>query len=275
MHWSRGTWQLSPHHTNNTEHCSLSYSENLSLQHSSLNTGCNPYYPGRETSKEMFLMSLNGRNQKHSFTIRLAGVRGLGLSWTKLWRIQVLLHIKGGQRPMSPEVPLQLMVLWVCGSGCGQLKKEKSRLWLLKNCTEVKLKQGNSWSWEQQEVTVPQQILQINTGDEKAKSKRAKTPFQNPTWSNWVSHKASYKVKISFKVTPSPKLSCGSYFEHLLSLVVVKVSKNSPWSSSADVSGCTGTEELQWGARGPAHSKCMAVPPFSASTKDLGMTWEL
>lgn len=56
---------------------------------------------------------------------------------------------------------------------------------------------------------------------------------------------------------------------------MVKVSEKPPSSSSADMSRCTGTEEVQQGARGPAHSRSMAVPPFSAGTKDLGMTGEL
>lgn len=101
----------------------------------------------------------------------------------------------------------------------------------------------------------------------KGKKWKSKNTIPKPKWTNWVSHKASYKVKLSVKVTPSPELSCGSYFAHLQSLVMVTVSEKLPSSSSADVSRCTGTEELQRGARGPAHSKCMAVPPFSASTK--------
>lgn len=52
--------------------------------------------PARKGSSEI-LTSLNGKNQKQNFTARFVGVRGLGLSWTKLWRIQVLLHIGGGQ----------------------------------------------------------------------------------------------------------------------------------------------------------------------------------
>lgn len=65
--------------------------------------------------------------------------------------------------------------------------------------------------------------------------------------------------KLSVQVAPSPKLSYRSYFEHLLSLAMLKGSEKSPSSSSADTS--TGTEELQQGAHGPAHNMGTALLP--------------
>lgn len=130
--------------------------------------------------------------------------------------------------------PLQLMVLWVCGAGCEQLKKEKSRLLLLKNCTEVKLKQGNCWSSEQQEVTVLQQVFQINMGDKKAKNGKEKPLFQRDKTPqrdklSELQH-CQLQSKLRVQVTPSPKLSYRSYFKHLLCLAMLKGSEKSPSS---------------------------------------------
>lgn len=165
--------------------------------------------------------------------------------------------------------PFQLTVLQVCGWEREQHKKEKSRLLLPKNYTEVKLKEGNTRSLEQQEVMRLQQTFQINAGGQKEK-----TPTQNPKSTNRVRYGIeSYARKLSVKVTPSPKLSYCSYLKYLLSLTVPKVSKKSPsssriqmWSqlhtnggSPAKHQGCLSVS----GSLCPAHSTYAAVPHFS------------
>lgn len=269
--------QLSSHHANNKEHCSLSCNETLTLSWALAIILIIPAVKPASKGSSQILMSLNSKNQRHNFTVRLKVLQVLDSAGQSCEGSKSCFTQEVAKWPTPPEVPLQLMVLWVCGWGCEQLEKEKSRLLLLKNCTEVKLKEGNSRSSEQQEVTELQQILQINTGDKKAKNEREKTLFPNPKWTNWGSYSTdSYKGKLGVKETPCPKLSYHSYFkQHLLSLVMLRVSKQSPSSSSADMNRCTGMEELQWGAHGPAPSKCMAVPPFPASTNELGKTWEL
>lgn len=230
--------------------------------------------PARKGSSQI-PMSLNGRNQKHSFTVRLGGGTGLGLSWTQLWRIHVLLHIRGGHvtnvsrdtSPINGSVSLQVS-MWAA-----QERK-------IKTVAAQELHWGQVKARKQPELRAAgSHRAAADTSDKhggwKGKKWKSKNTIPKPKWTNWVSHKASYKVKLGVQVTPSPKLPCGSYFAHLQSLVMVTVSEKPPSSSSADTSRCTGTEELQRGARGPAHSKCMAVPPFSASTKHLGMTGEL
>lgn len=184
---------------------------------------------------------------------------------------------------MPAEVPLQLMVLWVCGSGCEQLKKKKN-----KTVVAQELHRGQVKARKQPEFRVAgSHGTAAGTSDkhrrQKGKKLKRKTSFQKDITPQmdklnelqllqyWVN--CQLQSKLSVKVTPSPKLSYGSYLKHLLSLAMLKVSEKSPSSSSADMSKCAGTEELQQGARGPAHSMCSA--PFSASTKDLGMTWDL
>lgn len=139
---------------------------------------------------------------------------------------------------------------------------------MLKNCTEVKLKEENSRSSERQEVTALQQTFQINTGDKKAKNEREKTPSQNPKRTKRVSHSTdSYKGKLGVKATPRPKLSYHSYFKYPLSLVMLKVSKKSPSISSADVNGCTGTAA---GSTWPSTQQVHGCAPLLCKDKRLG-----
>lgn len=143
MHWSRGTWQLSSHHTNTTEPCSPSCNETLSVQHSFLSTGYDLHHPGSETSQETFLRNTHVTQwwkwgtQFHCQVLEVLDSAGQSSEGSKSCFTSEV-----SKRPMSPEEPLQFTALWVCGSACEQLKKEKSRLLLLKNCTEVKLKPG-------------------------------------------------------------------------------------------------------------------------------------
>lgn len=139
--------------------------------------------PARKGSSEI-LMSLNSKNQKHSFTVRLVGVRGLGLSWKKLWRIQVLLHIGGGQmtntsRGTSPTNGS--LSLWV-RTWAAQERK-------IQTLVAQELHWGHVKGRKQPDFRAAgshslQQIFQINIGDKKAKNEREKTPSKNPKWTN-------------------------------------------------------------------------------------------
>lgn len=78
---------------------------------------------------------------------------------------------------------------------------------LLKNYTEVKLKEGNTRSSEQQEVTPLWQMFQININmgglkgkGKKKKKKKENTPTPNPKSTNPVRYSIeSYKGKLTVK----------------------------------------------------------------------------
>lgn len=117
--------------------------------------------------------------------------------------------------------------------------------------------------------------------------KKEKTPTQNTKSTNRMRYRIeSYKGKLSYKVTPSPKLSYCSYFKYLLSLIVLKASKKSPsssgiltWSqlhmnggSAAKHKGCLSVS----GSACPAHSTAQyTAAPISlshTSSKHFGKT---
>lgn len=229
--------------------------------------------PARKGSSEI-LMSLNGKNQKQNFTARLVGVRGLGLSWTKLWRIQVLLHIGGGQmtntsRGTSPANGS--VSLWV-------------RMWAAQE-RKIKTVVAQELHWGQVKGRKQPEFRAAGShsaaadisdkhGGQKGKKRKGKNTIPKPQTDkpSEPQHGQLQREKHSVKATPHPKLSYHSYFKYPLSLVMLKVSKKSPSISSADVNGCTGTAA---GSTWPSTQQVHGCAPFSASTNNLGMTWEL
>lgn len=221
--------------------------------------------PPRKGSSEI-LMSLNGRNHKHSFAARLVSVRGLGLSWIKLWRIQVLLHIGGGQMTNTSRgtSPVNGSVSpWV-------------RMWAAQE-RKTKTVFAQELHWDQFKGRKQPEFREAGSHSaaadisdkQKGKKWKRKNTSPNPKWTNWASYStASSKAKLSVKVTQSkaflaqlfwtPEPGYGESF------------KESPWSSSGDVSGCAGTEELQWGARVAQHSATAQLCPLLCKHKGLG-----
>lgn len=216
--------------------------------------------PARKGSSEI-LMSLNSKNQKHSFTVRLVGVRGLGLSWKKLWRIQVPLHIGGGQmtntsRGTSPtNGSLSLWVrMWAAQERKIQTLVAQELHWgHVKGRKQPDFRAAGSHS-------TAADISDKHRG-QKGKKRKGKNTIQKPqmdkllqgataltvTKGNSVSKRLLVQ---SFPITVILNISwawlCCKFQRSLLQAAVLT------WMDA---------QELQQGARGPAHSKCRLCPP--------------